>query len=84
MLRRSSVITALVLAAIAGCVDVPDGIRAQFAGPGPQDRSNYRPGQHGAEPAPVAKTAPPQDVATTTVAAADADAGEQVGDGGAP
>lgn len=84
MHRRSSVVAILVLAAIAGCVEVPDTIRAQFAGPGPQDRSNYRPGQHGAEPAPVAKAAPAQDVATTTTTAADADAGELAPDGGAP
>jgi hypothetical protein len=87
MLRRTSVITCLVLAAAAGCVEVPDGIRAQFAGPGPQDRSNYRPGQHGAEPPPVAKAAPSQDVAAATVAPADADAAAVVteaSDGGAP
>lgn len=88
MLCRSSVITAFVLAAIAGCVEVPDGIRAQFAGPGPQDRSNYRPGQHGAEPPPVAKATPPQEVATSSVAAsaadADAAAAEPAADGGTP
>jgi len=65
--RSFLVAGALVL--VAACVDVPDGIRAQFAGPGPQDRSNYRPGNHGVEPEPVAK-----DVTTTSSEAA-ADAG---------
>jgi len=35
------------LAAAAGCVEVPDNIRAHFAGPGPAERTNYRPGNHG-------------------------------------
>ena len=68
MVCRSWGIAALVI--VVGCVEVPDGIRAQFAGPGAQDRTNYRPGNHGAEPAPVAKAS------TTTTTSADAsDAG---------
>jgi len=38
---------ALSLGALAGCVEVPDNIRAQFAAPSPAERTNYRPGQHG-------------------------------------
>jgi hypothetical protein len=67
MVCRSWGIAALVIVAgVVGCVEVPDNIRAQFAGPGAQDRTNYRPGNHGAEPAPVAKAA------TTTTTSADA------------
>jgi hypothetical protein len=74
---------------LVGCVEVPDTIRAQFAGPGPQDRTNYRPGNHGAEPPPVAKAAK---AATTTTTSAETDAAAPVGesegegdvDGGAP
>ena len=48
----------LVLVLLSACVDVPAGIKANFAEPGPEDRSNYRPGAHGAarpteEPPPV-------------------------------
>ena len=56
--------TVLVLAAAAvGCVEVPDNIRAHFAGPGPAERTNYRPGNHGsARPhaEPVVKAWVPQ------------------------
>lgn len=58
--------------AIASCVDVPAGVRAEFAGPGPDDRSNYRPGKHGAEPPVVKAAAPAEDDAG---AATDPDAG---------
>ena len=68
---RSSLAAVAVLLVLAACVDVPDGIRAQFAGPGAQDRSNYRPGQHGAEPEPVAKNV------TTTSGEADAGVTDQ-------
>ena len=64
MVCRSWGILALVL--LVGCVEVPDNIRAHFAGPAQTDRTNYRPGAHGAEPAPVAKAS------TTTTTAADA------------
>lgn len=38
---------ALAAAAAAACVEVPENMRAEFAGPGPADRTNYRPGAHG-------------------------------------
>ena len=63
--RSWGIVAFAVLAWLVGCVEVPDNIRAQFAGPGAQDRTNYRPGNHGAEP-PVAKAS------TTTTTAADA------------
>lgn len=80
MLCRSWGIAALVIVAgVLGCVEVPDNIRAQFAGPGQNDRSNYRPGNHGAEP-PVAKAS-----TTTTTSADAADAAvETASDAGAP
>lgn len=87
MLCRSSGLFAIVtILGIVGCVEVPDTVRAQFAGPGPQDRSNYRPGNHGAEPAPVAKTAPTSTASTTSTTSADADAAAPAteADGGAP
>jgi hypothetical protein len=40
----------IVVWALAACVDVPDNIRAQFAAPAPNERSNYRPGAHGTAP----------------------------------
>ncbi|HEY8075597.1 MAG TPA: hypothetical protein VIF62_15840 [Labilithrix sp.] len=51
----------LALLIAAGCVEVPDTIKADFAAPGPAERSNYRPGAHGAarpaeEPAPKLAT----------------------------
>ena len=67
---RRSFIAILLLA--AACVDVPDGIRAEFAGPGAADRSNYRPGRHGSalpvEEAPAPKAA---ETAVTNEPAAD-------------
>ncbi|MBN9161411.1 MAG: hypothetical protein J0I07_10635 [Myxococcales bacterium] len=70
MRMRRSFIAILLLA--AGCVDVPDGIRAEFAGPGAADRSNYRPGRHGSAP-PVEDPPAPKAAATavTTEPAAD-------------
>jgi hypothetical protein len=54
----------LVLVLVTACVDVPSGIKANFAEPGPNDRTNYRPGVHGSAqppsdepPAVVAKDA---------------------------
>jgi len=71
----------LILVAFVGCVEVPDNIRAQFAGPGQNDKTNYRPGNHGVEP-PVAKAS------TTTTTGADASdasiAPPIEGDAGAP
>ncbi len=37
----------VVLVALAGCVEVPDNVRAHFAQPSPAERTNYRPGNHG-------------------------------------
>lgn len=86
MLCRSWGIAAFAL--FVGCVEVPDTVRAQFAGPGPQDRTNYRPGNHGAEPppvAPVAKASPSPEASTTTTTSADADAAAPTKpDAGAP
>lgn len=42
---------ALACWGVVACVDVPDNMRAEFAGPAPNDRSNYRQGTHGAAPA---------------------------------
>jgi hypothetical protein len=83
MLCRSWGLFAFVL--FVGCVEVPDTIRAQFAGPGAQDRTNYRPGNHGAEPPPVAKSATPSEASTTTTTSAQTDAGapSSEADGGA-
>ena len=63
--RTALILVASVLLGVAaGCVDVPSGIKANFAAPEPQERSNYRRGAHGAalpteEPAaaPEAKAA---------------------------
>jgi hypothetical protein len=78
MVCRSWVLFAFAL--FVGCVEVPDTVRAQFAGPGAQDRTNYRPGNHGAEPPPVAKAS-----TTTTTSADAADAAvETAADAGAP
>lgn len=67
---RHSFIAILLLA--AACVDVPDAVRAEFAGPGAADRSNYRPGRHGSavpvEDPPSPKAA---DTAVTSEPAAD-------------
>lgn len=42
------ILAALVaIVAIAACIDVPDSMRAQFAPPGPNERTNYKPGNHG-------------------------------------
>ena len=58
-MRRSFL--AVFILAIAACVDVPDSVRAQFAGPGAADRSNFRPGNHGSalpvEEPPASKAA---------------------------
>ncbi len=75
--------TALILvgsalvAVVAGCIDVPSGIKANFAAAGPEERSNFRRGAHGSalpteEPAP-APVAPPE------AKAAQADAGPASG-----
>ena len=65
----------LALVIAAGCVEVPDTIKADFSAPGSNDRSNYRPGTHGA--APPAEEPTPK-LATTTDAgpAAPVDTGD--------
>ncbi|MBX3219810.1 MAG: hypothetical protein KF795_04775 [Labilithrix sp.] len=65
---RRSFLAALLLAA-AACVDVPDSVRAQFAGPGATDRSNYRPGRHGSAP-PVEDPPAPKAAETAVTDAA--------------
>lgn len=86
--RRSSVpvMRALLVGlacASSACIEVPDKIRAHFAEPRAEERSNYRRGLHGSAPpneepveAPAAKDATP----TTTSAVVD---GARA-DGGAP
>lgn len=93
-MARRTVASSLVIvcfALVAGCVDVPEGIRADFAGPGANDRSNFRQGSHGsAKPvvevadtpasAPAAPSAPASAPAAAppaapAVKAAEADAG---------
>lgn len=82
-MRRSFL--AVFFFAAAACIEVPNSIRAQFAGPGPVDRSNYRPGNHGSappveEPSPVAQAAQAAQAATFE-AKADG-AGADAADGG--
>lgn len=72
---RAAVATSALAAAVVACVDVPDSIRAQFAAPGPDERSNFRRGPHGLappneEPAPAVEKA-----AETTEGGAPEDAG---------
>ena len=70
MSRRISAVLAILGLALAGavaCVDVPDTMRAEFAGPGPNDRTNYKPGPHGA--------APPNDTHFKIAGGSDAGAG---------
>jgi hypothetical protein len=70
----SALTVALGVAAAAACVDVPDGVRAQFAAPSPADRSNFRPGTHGSAP-PVEETPrPPETTGATLPATANPDA----------
>ncbi|MBX3217678.1 MAG: hypothetical protein KF850_36940 [Labilithrix sp.] len=77
-MRRS--LLAIVLLAAAGCVDVPDNVRAQFAGPGANDRSNYRPGRHGSAPpvedAPAPKAAETPSAPAEEAPRASGDAGD--------
>jgi len=70
-MRRSFL--AVILVAAAACVDVPDSVRAEFAGPGAADRSNFRPGQHGS--APPAEEPPVEKAAPVAVTGAANDAG---------
>lgn len=83
--RRLRILAGAIVLGAFGCVEVPDTIRAQFAGPGPNDPSHYRPGNYPAPPpAPVSKatTLTAADAADTS--AADASTAASDGDGGAP
>lgn len=53
-------------------MDVPDSVRAQFAGPSTTDRSNYRPGRHGSAPPNVNEDPSLPAVAVASPAAAEA------------
>jgi hypothetical protein len=81
---RRMVLAGFVLAAGA-CVDVPDGVRAQFAAAGAAERSNFRPGRHGT--ASPLEDPPAPKAAETAVTGATIDAGaaasEPGSDGGA-
>lgn len=77
---RRSFLAVFILAA-AACVDVPDSVRAQFAGPGAADRSNYRPGNHGSAP-PVEEPPAPK-AAEAAVTGATLEAGAVAADAGA-
>lgn len=57
------------------CVDVPQSIHAEFAGPSATDRTNYRQGTHGSAPA-VEDPRPSGAIPTTSATIA--------ADGGAP
>lgn len=82
----------LATLAVVACVDVPDNMRAEFAGPGPNDPDNFRRGTHGTAPPNVTHfkisagyDAGVPDAAPAAVVAApvDADAGAVVAfDGG--
>src|SRR6185437_14429282 len=50
MRRRTFAVLAVAALGIVACVDVPDNMRAEFAGPTANDRTNYRPGNHGSAP----------------------------------
>jgi len=78
---RRSFLAVFILAA-AACVDVPDGIRAQFAGPGAADRSNYRPGTHGSAQA-VEESPAPKAAEAAAVTDGVVDAGVRAADPGA-
>lgn len=73
--RISAFFVFVVLAGAAACIDVPDSMKAQFAPAGPNERTNYRPGNHGMAP-PAAADVPvsPPD-AGADAAALDLDAG---------
>lgn len=77
---RRSFLAVFVLAA-AACVDVPDSVRAQFAGPGAADRTNYRPGNHGSAP-PVEEPPAPK-AAEAAVSGAPLEPGALAADAGA-
>jgi hypothetical protein len=51
MPQRTACLVLLLFVGVS-CVDVPDGVRAEFAEAKPSDRSNFRRGTHGtAKPA---------------------------------
>jgi hypothetical protein len=89
---RSCLVAAVLLAVapigLAACVEVPDGIRAQFAGPGPQDRSNFRPGRHGearpAEDAPATAGPAPKEAGDAAPESHDGAGATDAADAGSP
>jgi hypothetical protein len=76
-MRRSLPVVLITLAA-AACIEIPDNIHAEFAGPKANDRSNYRPGTHGSA-LPFEENKPP-----VVKAAADAGATTSDADASAP
>jgi hypothetical protein len=52
---RLAILVATVLV-VASCVDVPDSVRAEFAGASPEERSNFRRGRHGSAPPSAASS----------------------------
>jgi hypothetical protein len=75
------VLLAVLIVAAAACVDVPDSVHAQFAPPTPAERTNYRPGRHGAAPPvedPAPAVAPKAAETAVTSGALDAGAGPPV------
>jgi hypothetical protein len=79
-------VVAIAASSTLACVDVPANIQSAFAAPGPTDRSNYRPGNHGT--APPAETPEPAVASPTAKDALDGAAPTQAnpaspaGDGG--
>jgi hypothetical protein len=76
-MRHALLAAALPLFVLA-CVEVPASIHAEFAGPGPSDPSNYRPGRHGTAPAvdgPAAKESPSVDADAAPAAMTSDDGG---------
>ena len=66
----SVLVVALAASSVLACVDVPANIHSAFAPPGPADRSNYRPGNHGTAP-PAEQPDTPEPPAATATASAD-------------
>lgn len=80
-MRRSFL--AIFLLGAAACIDIPDGVHAQFAAPSPEDRSNYRPGHHGSAPPVETPAIAWSDAGNApTAKAADAKPDELKSDGG--
>jgi len=73
MARRTVALVFVI--ALFGCVDVPEGIRADFAAPTPQERSNFRQGAHGSAKPVIEVAQPTPTAAPPEPKAAEADAG---------